>query len=182
MARGIVVNFDADRGFGFLRTGGRDEDVFVHIKDVAGGKPLRAGQRVRYEAEADERGPRAVRVVPGARGLSPAAGATTGLVGALLALTLGLRWLGWPWIWAWVAAVNPVAFAVYAWDKRQGRKHRRRVPEWVLLALAFVGGWPAASLAMALLRHKTRKTSFRVAFGAVVIVQLLLLAAWAWRH
>ena len=119
-------------------------------------------------------------MVPGARGLSPAAGGTTILVGVLAALTLGLRWLGCPWTWAWMAAINPVAFAAYAWDKRQGQKHRRRVPEWVLLALAFVGGWPAAALAMALLRHKTRKASFRIAFGVVVALQILLTAAWAW--
>ncbi len=181
MDRGVVVNFDADRGFGFLRARGRDEDVFVHIRDVKGGRPLRAGQRVRFSAEAGEKGPRAVRVVPGHRGLSPASAGAAGLLGALAAMTLALRWLGGPWIGAWVAAVNLVSFAVNAWDKRQGRGQKRRVPEWVLLALAFLGGWPAAALAMALLGHKTRKTSFRLAFVGVVALQLLLLAAWAWK-
>lgn len=177
--RGVVVNFDPERGFGFVRPSGRDEDIFVHINDVAGRVPLKAGQRVRFSAEPGEKGPRAVRVVPGRRGLSPAAGGAAGLLGALAALTLALRWLGWPWNWAWAAAVNPITFAAYAWDKHRGRTHRRRVPEWVLLALAFVGGWPSAALAMALLGHKTRKTSFRWAFAGVVALQLALLAAWA---
>jgi len=34
---------------------------------------------------------------------------------------------------------------------------------------------------MALLGHKTRKTSFRLSFAGAVALELVLLAAWAWK-
>ena len=51
------------------------------------------------------------------------------------------------------------------------------MPEAVLLGLALVGGSPAAALAMGLLRHKTRKPPFLVAFAVVLLVQAGLLLA-----
>jgi uncharacterized membrane protein YsdA (DUF1294 family)/cold shock CspA family protein len=178
--RGIVITFDPGRGYGFIRTRGRPEDVFVHISAVDGGRPLRAGQRVRFSAEPSERGPRAVRVEPGAVMLPPAEAAALLLGGLLAVATLGLHRLGWTWAAAWLVAVNAATMAVYILDKRRALRDCRRVPEWVLLALALVGGSPAAGLAMALLRHKTRKATFRVAFAAVVVLQVVGLAAWFW--
>ena len=73
MDQGIVVRYDADRGFGFIRSRAFwADDVFVHASAVAGNVLLHPGQRVRFSAEATDKGPRATHVEPGRRGLSPA--------------------------------------------------------------------------------------------------------------
>jgi uncharacterized membrane protein YsdA (DUF1294 family) len=76
----------------------------------------------------------------------------------------------------WVAALylgaSVVCFVAYAVDKSAARGGRWRVSERTLLLLGFVGGWPGAILAQQLLRHKTRKASFRAAFWTSTVVNV----------
>ena len=85
-----------------------------------------------------------------------------------------------PWQWlvvaVWLAGVNLVTFAMYAWDKRAAGRSRRRVAERSLLTAALLGGSPAAFVAGRMMRHKTVKRSFRVRFALVVVIQLALIA------
>ena len=172
MARGVVVAWDARRGFGFVQSTEFAEDVFVHVSSVEGRVPLRTGQRVEFAAEPGDRGLRAVRVVPGRVGLSPTMAAGGLLLAVLLAVAGGLRELGARWVVAVLGAIWIVTWGVYAWDKRRAGLHERRVPELVLLGLALLGGSPAALAAMLVLRHKTRKPSFLLKFGLVAAVQV----------
>ena len=176
MERGIVVAFDEARGFGFIRPRGA-ADVFVHASAIDGGGGLRVGQRVEFEAAPTDRGPRATRVVPGGRGVTPSRAAGLGLAAALVAATLGTHRAGLGWPTAWLVAANLAAASAYAWDKRRAVRGSRRIPEAALLGLALVGGSPAAALTMGLLHHKTRKPRFLIAFAAVVLLQAAVLAA-----
>lgn len=181
MISGVVVSFDRQRGFGFIRSRAHDEDVFVHARVVEGGRALQPGQRVRFEAEPSERGPRAVRVEPGKLGLAPDAALAAGLGVALGSGTLLFRLgLGWGWLWAWLGAINLVSLAAFAIDKRRALRQGRRISEKTLLALALIGGSPGSAVAMPLLRHKTRKESFRLKFAAVVVAQVIAAAALWW--
>lgn len=182
---GVVVSFDPDHGFGFIRSRSFDEDVFVHARAVEGGRLLRAGQRVTFAAEPSERGPRAVHVEPGKRiiPLAPDLAAATFLGLLLVTTTLLLRFAAnWPWVLSWPVAINPLTFALFALDKHRATLGSRRISERTLLFLSLLGGTPAALLAMPLLRHKTRKRSFRLAFAVVVVVQVAALAGawWLW--
>jgi uncharacterized membrane protein YsdA (DUF1294 family)/cold shock CspA family protein len=180
-ATGVVVSFDDQHGFGFIRSHAYREDVFVHARVVSDGQVLKPGQRVRFDAEASENGPRALWVKPGRAGVPP--DLTRALLPALaLALfVLGCRFLGrWSWPASWLAAISVVTFAEFAWDKRQAVVGERRVSEIELLVLSLLGGSPAALLAMAVLRHKTHKGSFQMAFGGVVALQIAAFAAWWW--
>lgn len=96
---------------------------------------------------------------------------------AVAAAVAGILWLGdyLSPFWSWLLAINVTTFLVYLYDKLIARTQRTRVPEAVLLGLAFVGGTPAAVLAMILLRHKTAKRSFQLKFVVVVAVQVVLL-------
>lgn len=63
-----------------------------------------------------------------------------------------------------------LAFALYAWDKSAARGGRWRTAESTLHLIALLGGWPGSLLAQRVLRHKSSKASFLVAFRATVIV------------
>jgi uncharacterized membrane protein YsdA (DUF1294 family) len=79
---------------------------------------------------------------------------------------------------AWLTAATVVTFFTYGFDKAAARSGWRRVPENVLLALAFAGGTAGALLGMRLFRHKTVKTSFRLKFLLIVLLQVALLVAY----
>jgi len=73
----------------------------------------------------------------------------------------------------YLVAINLLAYGVYWLDKRRARTGGRRVPERELLLWAAVGGSLGSWLAMRRFRHKTRKTSVRAAFFAIVVAQIL---------
>jgi uncharacterized membrane protein YsdA (DUF1294 family) len=98
------------------------------------------------------------------------------VIGALVANAL------WPipiWVAALYVVASSVCFIVYAVDKSAARASRRRVPERTLLLLGVIGGWPGAIVAQQTLRHKTQKVSFRRAFWATVLVNLVVFAVLA---
>ena len=183
MQSGVVVQYDEEKGYGFVRSAAYgSEDVFVHASKVVGRGTLRPGQKVRFEAEPSPKGPRATRVEPGRMGLSPARTAGLGLGAILLVATIALAYYErLPPEAAWIAAINPVTFAAFALDKARAIRGGRRVPERVLLGLSLLGGSPAAAAAMTTLRHKTRKVAFLVPFAAIVLLQVAALAWWVAR-
>jgi uncharacterized membrane protein YsdA (DUF1294 family) len=63
---------------------------------------------------------------------------------------------------------STVAFLAYARDKSAAQRGQWRTRERSLHLLGIAGGWPGALLAQRVLRHKSRKKSFRVAFWGTV--------------
>ena len=80
------------------------------------------------------------------------------------------------WLAAVYAVMSVVTFVVYAWDKRAAKKERWRVRERTLHLLELLCGWPGAMVAQNLIRHKSRKVSFRVVFW--LMVALNVAAVW----
>ena len=90
------------------------------------------------------------------------------------------------WLWnavstgllAWLVAINLVAFVTYWYDKKIAGTGKTRVPELVLVSLAFAGGWMMAYVAMRIFHHKTGPNSqdFRNKFWGAVILELVLVA------
>ena len=74
----------------------------------------------------------------------------------------------------WSALASIVTGLMYAWDKRAAKHGGRRISEKSLLTGAILGGWPGAWLVGHLVRHKTQKRSFRLAYGFCVVVNLFL--------
>jgi uncharacterized membrane protein YsdA (DUF1294 family) len=75
-----------------------------------------------------------------------------------------------PAVFGLYTGASLLAFAVYAWDKSAARGGRWRTAESTLHLIALLGGWPGALLAQRVLRHKSSKASFQLAFRATVIV------------
>jgi CspA family cold shock protein len=64
MATGTVKWFSDDKGFGFVTPDEAGKDLFVHYSDIDGEgfRSLAEGSRVEYEAQAGDKGPKAVNV------------------------------------------------------------------------------------------------------------------------
>ena len=75
-----------------------------------------------------------------------------------------------------VVLMSSVTLVIYAWDKRQAKKHGWRVPEKRLHVLSMLGGWPGAMLGQRWLRHKSIKTKFRLVYWLTVVVHIAIVA------
>lgn len=64
MITGTVKFFNATKGFGFITPEDGSRDVFVHISAVEGSglTTLNQGQKVRFEIQPDQKGPKAVNL------------------------------------------------------------------------------------------------------------------------
>lgn len=71
--------------------------------------------------------------------------------------------------------MSVITFLAYAQDKFKAQKDAWRTPENTLHVLSLIGGWPGAALAQQLLRHKTQKKAFRIAFWFTVMANLTCL-------
>ena len=67
---------------------------------------------------------------------------------------------------------NAASFLLYSFDKLQAVTKRKRIPELVLYLSAFLGGPIGALLAMQIMRHKTRKLSFQLVLGILILIEL----------
>jgi uncharacterized membrane protein YsdA (DUF1294 family)/cold shock CspA family protein len=183
---GVVVKYDADRGFGFIRPDntpdGSNRDIFVHVSEVEGRRNLHPGQRVSYRVTQTEKGLAAVAVRPGSVlgtpyllfgliGLGLAAVVLVGLI-----LVLDQQQPPAVLIAVWIVALSIAAFIIYGFDKSQAQRGGLRVPEAILHLLSLLGGSPGAFVAMRVFHHKTNKRSFQAVFWLIVAVQLAILA------
>lgn len=102
----------------------------------------------------------------------------------VLCMALGLSLLLWRLgltpVYAGLISINAVTLVLYGYDKHQAVVGRTRVPETALHLAALLGGSPGAALAQGLFRHKTRKRSFRIAFVAIVLLQVIVIYGY-WR-
>lgn len=83
-----------------------------------------------------------------------------------------IQWIFW--------MVNVITFFVYAWDKRKAIYHQSRIPEVVLLLLAFIGGSVGAMCAMFFFRHKIKNPKFYITVPILLIIQLAIYGYLCW--
>ena len=70
--------------------------------------------------------------------------------------------------------INAAAFLFMLADKYRAKKKMWRIPEAVLLSLAFAGGSGGTMLAMVLARHKVRKPRFAVTVPLLLAAQAVI--------
>src|SRR4051794_200419 len=94
----------------------------------------------------------------------------------VIMLVAGLIFLKYPIYVAYLAGINIVTFAFYAFDKIQAKRSAGRVPELVLHLLAVAGGAVGGLAGQWLLHHKTRKPVFHIVLWTSLIIHLVIFA------
>jgi uncharacterized membrane protein YsdA (DUF1294 family)/cold shock CspA family protein len=194
-----IIRWDGTRGFGFMRSADTPADVFFHVKDWGGGseRPIEGLAVVYEEIHVGGKGPRGVAVRPAAMDRAPAvrratrpvrrgSGADGSPAPALLLMVLYAVLLGWAahagrlsvGVALATLPLSFVTFLAYWRDKSAAERGAWRTSEQALHGLSLVGGWPGAWFAQRLLRHKSRKASFRAAYWGTVAVHWFALGAW----
>ncbi|WP_228548255.1 DUF1294 domain-containing protein [Sporosarcina obsidiansis] len=74
----------------------------------------------------------------------------------------------------YMAVMSIWAFGAMGFDKKQAQKKKQRIPERNLWLLALLGGGVGAYFGMQVFRHKTRKTTFRIGFLLLAMVDILI--------
>ena len=69
--------------------------------------------------------------------------------------------------------VNFITFVLIGYDKRLAINNKKRISEQTLLFWVALGGTIGSSLAMSIFRHKTAKTSYRLKFFGIILIQIL---------
>jgi uncharacterized membrane protein YsdA (DUF1294 family)/cold shock CspA family protein len=204
---GTVVRWEADRGFGFIRSPQTDADVFFHVRDFRGPGTPQAGMAVRYEEiHVGGKGPRAMAVAatqpvgqarqmadartprrsgprPDARRAAPRDPWLRPVLWGALIWAMGLGWAAASghlpkWVLpAWLA-LNLWTFAVYWRDKWAAQRGHWRTPENTLHLWSLLGGWPMARIAQQVLRHKSAKASFQRAYWLTATLHVAAVMAW----
>lgn len=84
--------------------------------------------------------------------------------------------------WGLALGINAVTFYVYWLDKHAARKGGWRTAEKTLHLFGLIGGWPGARFAQQVLRHKSSKQSFQIAYWGTVWLHLTVLSAYLFWH
>lgn len=178
MAKGKIVHWKVDRGFGFIQPRGGGGDVFLHVGDLrhVGYEP-KIGDEVSYSLKQDVHGrPRAARAVIAGVALPRRSAHRWADLLALLVPAIFVAGLYgmedyWPVLYVYLG-MSILAVIAYAQDKQSARAGAWRTPEAALHWIGLLGGWPGAVLAQAIFRHKTRKPSFQFVFWMIVAVHI----------
>lgn len=80
-------------------------------------------------------------------------------------------------IYYWMI-INIVAFFLMGIDKKKAQTGAWRIPEKTLFLSAILGGSIGSICGMQLFRHKTKHKSFVIGMPAILVVQLILAAAY----
>ena len=190
LLKGVLVLWNDEKGFGFVRPENGAADHFVHIsafkrkKGVLVRRPMvgdilsftlasnRPGKNRIVQAciegieQAETRTPKSTPVIPKPRSLG-----LTVLVATPLALSGFLLWEGIsPLPFFCYTFFSVLTIMLYGTDKILAARRSWRVPEIYLHVLESLGGWPGALFAQNDFRHKTRKSAYRwVLWGIIAL-------------
>lgn len=199
--QGKVLNWNDDKGYGFVEPNGGGERAFVHVKAFQPGsrRPIN-GDVIVYELVYDNNRYKAENIKFSANvntaiknTLHPSRTRNVknktkndsgfysgcivlfflGLGGAVLTGQLSAIIIGLYFLFSFIT------FALYAIDKSAAQKGLWRKPESTLHFFSLIGGWPGAYCAQRLLRHKSSKEKFKRVFGITV---LLNVCGLIWLH
>ncbi|ASK27052.1 DNA-binding protein [Neisseria chenwenguii] len=193
---GTILNWNDEKGFGFIRYGDEHQNAFFHISafHYQSRRP-KNGQAVSFYCKPPVKGERrqAVRVV--LRGdenclfgeQKPDEGSPDILISDLLtkiftgaAYLLATAYFSYK-LAAVYLVLSVITFFLYRDDKltaqktdKNSRAYAGRIPENKLHAYALFGGWPGALAARTAFNHKTQKVPFVYIFWFTIAVNIAI--------
>ncbi|MCD9495622.1 DUF1294 domain-containing protein [Photobacterium carnosum] len=179
--KGTVVQWNHQKGFGFIQPQAGGENVFFHISALSDRQSRpRMNERVSYELSVDNKSKKSAKSVmfvkahSGLDKYTAPMSKAQGFSVLFLALVAGWVWLARCPYWVLIGYVclSFVTFAVYAHDKRAAQKEAWRTKEASLHLLALVGGWPGALWAQKILRHKSQKQPFKAILWLTIFINI----------
>jgi len=186
--KGKITSWKNNKGFGFIAPSDGGHKVFIHISAFKNRSHRPdIGEVVTYSVSKDAQGrTQAVNATLAGDKLSkmpaekqnPIAVTFAWLFLLLVGVSVFVTGLPFLILGAYLF-VSTVAYFAYAIDKSAAQAGRWRISETSLQLLALAGGWPGAIVAQQILRHKSKKGSFRIVFWTAV---LLNCAGLAWLH
>lgn len=186
--RGVLADWNDDRGFGFIAPASGGTRVFAHVSAFPRGRRPALGCQVTYAETRDDRkrtraqDVRYVGAVPSPNRRATGVPSALSAAALFFALLVGLLVLDKVPVLVVVAygLLSAAAFLIYRADKSAAAQGNWRTPESTLHTIALVGGWPGALVARQVFRHKTTKQPFRTIFWGTVFANCLALAAFVW--
>ena len=182
--QGKITEWNDDRGFGFVEPDEGGRRVFVHIKSFSK-RPRRpvVNDIVTYMLQTDARGRLQASKVSFYKKPVPA---ICYFFKNILFLFLAILFLVFVGFLAlneklplmaivYYVAICGITFLAYSFDKSAAEDSGWRISEDFLHILSIIGGWPGALVAQVLIRHKSKKRSFRIAFWTTVCLNCFLL-------
>lgn len=174
--QGVVVYYNKEKAYGFIDSNEHEKNIFVHFSKIKNAKELSQGQAVEFQVKKTTKGLSAVHVIAGAKQTSPYT--LFGLISALIIASIFELLYFYQKtnpIIGYMIAINSTTFLLYGYDKMISSTKKLRVPEYILHALALLGGSPAGLTAQKFFRHKTIKSSFQLVYWFIVFIQIGLL-------
>ncbi len=180
--KGQLVEWNDERGFGFVEAIADAKRFFVHISAFPKHRRPKLGDVMFCEIATDAQGrANAVNVqystvqTRQSNRSAPSIFAPRRILAILhLLFIASLSALDRLPLW-WLAGVlvmSAATFLVYRQDKQAAQAGQWRTPESTLQIMALFGGWSGALWAQLFLRHKSQKTEFLVVFWFMVLVNL----------
>ena len=176
---GKIASWNDDKGYGFISPISGGKQVFVHISSFSNrNRRPEIGQIVTYGISTDKQG-RSCAVKATLAGdrfqqkTKKNGGGISIVIAILFIAIVAISVLADklpPIVFAIYAGLSILTYLVYAADKSAAKKGTWRTQESTLHLLALAGGWPGALIAQQVLRHKSKKESFRFVFWITVVV------------
>jgi uncharacterized membrane protein YsdA (DUF1294 family)/cold shock CspA family protein len=182
--KGIISNWNEEKGFGFIASNSGGKSIFFHINDYSNRhkRPLK-NLEVQYVASTDPKGRLcAIDVAPLKGHKNNGRELKQKFFSLILFITFSvvlyylfsLKRVPLEIVCLYTI-MSVVALLMYAKDKSAAERGTRRTSESTLHILSLLGGWPGAALAQSFLRHKSKKVSFRVTYWVMVIANCVCL-------
>jgi uncharacterized membrane protein YsdA (DUF1294 family)/cold shock CspA family protein len=177
--KGKLINWHGDKAFGFIKPNGGGEHVFIHKTALSNrNRTPQLNDIITFSISKDKKGRYCADEATfsgeklkkkQARKVSKLSIYLSVIFLTLLTTAYFLDHIPQNLVLVYFG-LSIITFLAYASDKSKAQRGAWRTPESTLHMFSLIGGWPGAAVAQQLLRHKSQKQEFRIAFWFTVIV------------
>lgn len=172
MNEGVIVKFNADKGWGFIRSNNFESDLFFHISDFNDTATIQVGQRVEFMPKQSAKGLAVESISVIATPSSPYQRFTFWLIGLTLVIW-AISYVAFSninFIGHYLIGINAAAFLLFGYDKAIAGTDKDRIPERILHISSLAGGWFGSMAAMMVFRHKISKGAFLIRHWTILAI------------